>query len=294
MTTPTTNQRDWAEAPAFTPLPHTLLDVSPPVPFTGHQKLGVMYQVDSCATPLEYNVACVTGTGAAKSPTADVLWRAADPFVVYSWLPCTFAGGEPPEKLKADTLAAHRDNVARTVGSIFWTGGNTPTSQKLASNTSTIITSGGSDVVLQTAATVVTGTGNALDLSIGLLEQSMADCYGGTPFLHIPRKLIAILASMHQLQDRDGALYTKGGSRIVAYSGPNTGPDGTAAPAGFAWVYATSPVKVWAGPVQWTADDAAEILRRDINGTVLIAEQRFAAGWGCCHFASLVSLDSTP
>lgn len=293
MVQPTTNQRDWAEAPAFTPLPHTLLDVSPPVAFQGHQRLGVIYQVNSCATPLEYNVACVTGTGAAKSPTADVLYRAADPFVVYSWLPCTFVG-EAPDKLKADTLAAHQDNVQRVVGSIFWTGGSTPTSQKLASNTTSTIVSGGSEIVLQTAATIVSGGSLDVVTGLGQLEANMAGCYGGVPWIHVPRQVIALMASLHLLSERDGALYTVGGSRIVAYSGPNTGPDGTEAPAGFAWLYATSPVKVWAGPVRWTADTPAEILRRDINGTVLIAEQRFAAGWGCCHFATLVTLDPTP
>jgi len=289
----TSNQRDWAVAPAFTPLPYNLLDVAERADFTGHQKLGVMYQVNSCAVPLEYDADCVTGTGAAKTPTADVLWRGADPFVVYSWLPCTFVG-EAPDKLKADTLAAHQDNVARRVDDIFWTGGDFNTYQHLSSDTQVVVTSGGNDLLLQTAATIVTGTGNVLDLSIGLLEQAMADCYGGVPFLHIPRKLIALLANLHLLEERNGRLYTIGGSLVVAYSGPNTGPDGTEAPAGFAWVYATSPVKVWSGEIRWTASDPAEILDRDTNGTVLVAEQRFVIGWGCCHFASLVSLDTTP
>lgn len=289
----TNNQRDWAAAPAFAPLPYNLVDSAEKATFTGHQKLGVMYKAPSCAAPLEYSAACVTGTGAAKVPNADVLWRAADPFIVTTWLPCTFVG-EEPETLRSDTRAAHENNVARTVEQIFWTGGSFGVSQHLASNTQTVITSGGNDIVLQTAATVVTGTGNVLDLSIGLLEQAMADCYGGVPFLHIPRKLIALLANLHLVEERDGGLYTVGGSRVVAYSGPNTGPDGTAAPAGFAWVYATSPVKLWSAPAFFTANDASEVLKRDTNATVLILEQRFAAGWGCCHYASLVSLDTTP
>lgn len=289
----TSNMRDWAEAPAFTPLPYNLLDSAQVSSFTGHQKLGLMYQSRSCSVPLEYNAACVSGTGAAKSPTADVLWRGTDPFVVYSWLPCTLAGSTP-EQLYADTLAAHQDNAARVVDSVFWTGGATGLPQHLASNTERTVVSGGSSVLLQTAATVVTGTGNALDLSVGLLEQAMADCYGGQAWIHIPRKLIALLANLHLLETRDGGLYTVGGSRVVAYSGSNTGPDGTAAPAGFAWVYATSPVKVWRSPVKTFAGDPAQYLDRDDNSTVLVLEQWFAAGWGCCHFASLVSLDTTP
>jgi hypothetical protein len=297
MTYPTSNQRDFATGPEFEPMPYGLLDSASVVSFTGHQKLGVMYQVDSCTTPLEYSTVCTTGLGPEKDPTTSVLWRASDPFLVYSWLPCTYAGGEPPEKLRADTLAAHQNNAARQVEEIFWTGGDFATSQRLSADTEVVITADasglGTEVVLQTAATDVTptpGTKVGVTEALALLEQNMADCYGGTPWIHVPRGLVAIMAAAHLLDDdldSRGRLRTKAGSIVVAYAGDNTGPDGTEAAAGEAWMYATGAVKVWRGALRWTARDAAEALYRPTNSTVLIVEERFIVGWDCCHFAVL-------
>lgn len=296
MASPTSNQRDFATGPAFTPLPYCLLETFPPVPFTGHQKLGVMYQVPSCAAPNQYSqVDCSNSTGPSKEPSADVVWRGADPFVVYSWLPCAFVGSgdEIPEDLRNDTRAAHENNVKRVVGEIFWTGGELGDDQyqRLSSDTAVTVTSGGSDVLLQTAATVVTGSG--IVGTVGALEQNMADCYGGVPVLHVPHGFLAQLAAEHLLMDEpdaQGRLRTKAGSIVVTYAGDNTGPDGSAAPAGSVWLYATGQIKTWAGEIRWTARDAGEMLVKATNGTVLIAEQRFMVGWDCCHFAALVSL----
>lgn len=298
MATPTTNQRDFAEGPDFTPLPHTLMDSAEVVPLTGHQKLGLMYQVETCADLTEYTqVQCSDLTGPAKEPNMDVLWRGADPFVVYSWLPCTYIGGEPPEKLKADTLAAHENNVARKIGSIFWNGGEDPDTQfqHLAADAAVTEVSGGSTVVLQTAASLVSG-GALLDVvtAVGQIEQAIGECYGGVPFLHVPRSLIAEMAAEHLLDenlDSRGRLRTRSGSIVVAYENPPVGPDGTLpARPGTVWIYATSPVKVWRGALRWLARDAKEALVRSTNATVLIAEERFIVGWGCCHFAALVNI----
>lgn len=295
MTTPTTNQRDFATGPAFVPLPYTLLDAAEVVPFTGHQKLGVMYQVDSCLIPLEYSAACVTG-GAPKSPNMDVLWRAADPFVVYSWLPCTFIGGEPPEKLRADTLAAHQNNVQKRVDDVFWTGGDFGVSQHLAEDTAILLPNAGpfgSTVTLQTAATIVTG-GPVFDVVTGVaqLEQEMSECYGGTPWLHVPRELLSQMAAEHLFKDdldSKGRLRTKAGSIVVAYSAENLGPNGAPSARGTSWIYATGAVKIWRGSVDFTAGTPAEMLVRSTNDTVLIAEERLVIGWDCCHFAALVT-----
>lgn len=296
----TTNQRDFAVGPEFVPLPYCLVDSIDWANFAGHQKFGVMYQVDSCDAPLEYSTDCVTGTGIgpAKQATASVLWRASDPFLVYSWLPCTFAGGEPPEKLRQDTLAAHQNNVKRRVGEIFWSGGSFSNSQRLAANTEIVIPAAespaGTDVILQTAATIVSG-GGVLDVvtAVGQLEQNMANCYGGVPYLHVPHGFIAELAANHLIRDeRDerGRLRTPAGSVVVGYAGSNLpGPDGTSAGANQAWIYATGAPKGWRGSLNWIAKTPQEMLVKATNGTVLIVEERFIVGWDCCHFAALVS-----
>lgn len=293
----TDNQRDFATGPAFTPLPYSLLDTVPPVAFTGHQKKGVMYQVDACSVPNQYTeVGCSNDPGAPKEASTSVLWRATDPFVVYSWLPCTYVG-EPPDKLKADTLAAHENNVKRRVGEIFWTGGDDGTnSQRLAADTEETISVVplGLEVVLQTAATVVTG-GGVLDVptAIGQLEQEMAQCYGGTPYIHVPHGFIAEMSAAHLLADEpdsQGRLRTRAGSIVIGYAGTVLpGPDGTAPGVNQAWIYATGALKTWQSGVKWLARNPAEALSRSTNATVLIAEQWFMVGWDCCHFAALVS-----
>jgi hypothetical protein len=266
--------------------------------FTGHQKLGVVYKPQPCTQPLETSAFCVSGLGAPKTPTGELAWRAADPFVVYTWIPCTFVG-EAPEELEADTLAAHENNVGTRVEENFWTGGDFGTSQRLAADTEVQIISGGNTIVLQTAATVVTGATVDVVEAFGLLEGAMARCYSGTPFLHVPRKALADLSASHLIVEgtygsaRRKVLRTKNGSVVIPYALEDSqilGPDGMAAPLGTAWFYATGALKIWRGELDMTAKNAKEALIKSVNGTVLIVEERFIVGWDCCHFAVNASL----
>jgi hypothetical protein len=284
--------RDWAQPPQFTPLSYRLTDVvDGPRPFTGHQKLGVTFEPNPCTVPLETTVACVTGTGSAKAPTAELDWRGADPFVVYTWLPCGLVSlGEA--ELRRLTLAAHQNNAPTAVERVFWSGGDFATAQFLAANSADARSEvvGGNTVTLQTGATTITGTYDVVE-AIGLLEEFMAGCYGGTPLIHVPRRATPHLAAHHQLTARGGRLVTTNGSVVVPAPGyPLTGPDGTAAPAGHAWFYATGAVAMWQSEPMWTARSAREYLGRATNETTLIVEQWFMLGWDCCHYAVLVNL----
>lgn len=283
--------RDWATPPAFTPLPYRLVDaVDGPHPFTGHQKLGIMFTPDVCALPLETSTACISGIGSEKEATGSVPNRGADTFAVYTWIDCGLVGVGEAE-LRRRTEAAHTNNAQYVVERTFWTGGDFNTSQRLAEDTAITETVGGSVVNLQTAASViVTGAVDVVE-GVGRLEQAMADCYGGTPLLHMPRGVVAHLAANHLLVPKGPRLTTLNGSIVVPAPGyPGTSPAGVAPAAGTTWIYATGSVKMWQSELMWMARDARELLGRSINDTVLIAEQRFALGWDCCHFAIPVSL----
>lgn len=283
--------RDWVTPPKFEPLQYRLRDaVDGPYPYTGHQKLGVQYTPDVCAFPLETSATCVSGIGAVKTATGSIPNRGADSFAVYTWLDCPLVGIGYDE-LRARTLRAHENNAQTVVETVFWTGGNFNTVQHLAEDTPITEVVGGSTVNLQTAASViVTGAVDVVE-AIGRLEQAMAGCYGGTPLIHVPRGVAVHLASNHALEKKGNRLVTPLGSVIVAAPGyPGTSPSGATPPAGTTWLYATGSVKMLQSEPQFTAASAAEVLRRDVNDSVLIVEQRFTFMWDCCHFAIPVSL----
>ena len=283
--------RDWAKPPVFIPLQYRLVDaVDGPHPVTGHQKLGLMYAPDDCSFPLETSTDCITGVGAAKEATGGISNRATDTFAVYTWVDCGLAGVGETE-LRRRTEAAHKNNAQYVVERVFWTGGDFATSQHLAEDTPITESVGGSTVSLQTAASViVTGAVDVVE-AISRLEQAMADCYGGTPLIHVPRGVTAQLAAQHQVSAKGSRLVTANGSIVVPAPGyPGTSPAGVAPTAGTTWLYATGNVKMWQSELMWQARDTRELLGRTINDTVLIVEQRFALGWDCCHFAIPVSL----
>jgi hypothetical protein len=195
------------------------------------------------------------------------------------------------EKLRAKTLAAHNNNVQTTVENVFWSGGLYNTYPHLAYNGATVTeVSGGSTVTLQTSATVtVTGAFDIVE-AVGILEYNIGQCYGGRPTLHMSQMGLAHMAANHLLEAKNGKLYTPSGSLVVGAPGYlRTGPDGTAPAGNGFWIYATGAVKWWQSDVQFMARDIQETLLRTVNDTVLIAEQWFALGWDCCHYAIQVS-----
>lgn len=289
------SQRGFTTPPAFNPLQYRLLSaVDGPHDLTAKLKLGLMFSPDDCSVPAEYSTTCVTGTGAAKEPTGGIPWRGANPFVVYSWVDCGLVGVGYDE-LKRRTEAAHRNNVQTRIENVFWTGGDYSTYPHLAySGAEVTEESGGSTVVLQTAAsTIVTGTVDIVE-GIGLLEEAMGDCYSGTPILHMPQAAVAHLAYNHLVEVKNSQIRTTNGSIVAAAPGyPGTSPAGAAPATGTAWIYATGAVKLWQSKMDLHTRSVKEILGRDINDTTLLAEQWFALAWDCCHFAVNVSLGGT-
>lgn len=293
------SQRDWSPPPVFRPLPYRLRDaVDGPEQFTGHQKLGVQYQPDDCSFPLETSTACLTGLGAAKETTAGANWRAAEPFVVYTWVDCGLVGlgsGEDAlEELRQRTSRAHANNAQTVVENVFWTGGDFDTSQFLATETPITEVVGGSTISLQTGASTVVSGSHSITKAISLLEGAMAECYGGVPLIHVPRSVTAFLSRDHLATKANNVLKTDNGSIVVPGPGyPGTGPAGQAATDDLVWIYATGSVKMWQSAPQFIARDAAEVLLKNINSTVLILEQWFMLGWDCCHFAIQVDLSDS-
>jgi hypothetical protein len=172
----------------------------------------------------------------------------------------------------------------------FWTGiaggqGNIVLPH-LASDAQ-ILDTGVHPIILQMAATTVTGVGLSPPCALGLLESALVNCLNGAGIIHVPVSVIPVLAA-HNLIYRDGTrLKTHNGNLIAAGAGyPGTGPDGAASPINTAWVYGTGPIFGYRGDV--VINSPAQSIDTSINDVRLIAERTYVLGFDCCLFAALV------
>lgn len=290
------------QAPTLKPLQFGLLSVAQEVPTSDpHWRAGAFYQADVCDPSDIILDSCPNpALNFTKVPTTvGTPTRGSDAFSVYSYIDCAAPGGfyERNEQLVRNAL---QNGENRAIERAFWNGSadaptGVPIYPHLAANAQVIDPNQQGSIILQTAAIVISGTaasGAAVDVveGIGLLEGAMASCYGGTPIIHMPRRALAHLSSRFLLNVNGGFINTPSGSLISAGGGNQfTGPDGTKAPDGFAWFYATGQVMYRRGDIVVTSTPG-EALRRDVNSMRLIAERTYQFGWDCCHFAVLVSL----
>lgn len=94
------------------------------------------------------------------------------------------------------------------------------------------------------------GTAWSLWTALGALETGIARQYGGRGVLHTSRYLVATVAAMHLADIEGRQRVAPGGDRWVFGAGYDmNGPDGTPAPAGTAWIYATGPVQIYRSEV---------------------------------------------
>jgi hypothetical protein len=285
------------DPPTVTPLPYGLISVVNVVPDSDpHWRLGTWYRPEACDRALSTKQNCVD-SAAQDTPTKDastdgITAIGNDAFTLYSRIDCSPVGAW--DEYQARTEEALDLGAGRTLERVFESGvidtvGSDINYPHLASNaivTDSVMT----DVVIQTAATIpVTGAFSTVD-AIGLLEGAMAQCYGGTPVIHVPRVALANIDRYGLIYRRGNMLVTIGDSRVAAGAGyRGLAPDGTDPAYPFVWFYATGAINMRVSSTKFTSS-REEGLRRDINSMVLIAERTYSLGWDCCHFAVLVDL----
>lgn len=277
-------------APTRTPLSYGLLSVSQtPVDTDEHWQLGVRYEPDAC-TPDEitFEVCPVTGSPEVKVATGSWSTRAANPVTVYAHLTCNPVGNW--DDYEARLTRAFNSGEARAIEREFWTGEN-GLLPHLAEDTG-VDGSGpfDSSVVLQTAATVITGGPVDITEAVGLLEEALASCYGHEGVLHVPPVTVAHLASK-TLVEKDGPRLRSPMGHLVAAGAGYTGssPAGAAPVGGVYWLYATGAIAVRRSALNVTSSKQAA-LDRSRNSMVYVAERTYVIGWDCCHFAVPVRL----
>lgn len=130
------------------------------------------------------------------------------------------------------------------------------------------------------------GTAVPLVQGIGLLEDAIAERYGGIGVVHVPRQLGSNLVAKMVVR-RDGPrlrtplenLYAMG----AGYSG--NGPNNAAPAAGQTWLYATGPVTARRGEIQ-----TREAFDQRKNLRVAIAERAYSLTADCLRVGVLVTI----
>jgi hypothetical protein len=282
---PTALARQYVAASPFAPHRYGLfsvVDEPPSERFRG----GVDFQPDACDAAQTTSDDCPTGISPHKLPTTTGLgtW-AATPFTVFSWIDCAPVGFEDAQ---SRTVTALRRGEERAVERAIWTGSASVTGAAtiyphLAASAASGTSSG---AVLQTAAVVAVTGSPGITRALGALEGAFLACYGGEGVLHVPAEALANLARDQQLvQDGPNRLRTWNGLRIAVYASNNKeGPTGAVAPAGKAWLYATSAVSMRRTGVE-EASSVIEGLDRGNNTLRYIAERTYVLNWDCCTYA---------
>lgn len=300
--------RQIVDPPTFTPSQYGLFSVvQRPDARDTHWQNGVTWS-SYCPVGMGSTTydECIATTGApegavsepaTKSTNVDHENRGATPFTPYVRFDCSPVGNAEAQRIATDALAQTEEwQVERAL----WTGqvqGRTLVFPHLAA-TATVLDNAGT--LLQPVTTIVV-TGSPVDVAtgLGLLEQGLADCYGGTGIIHVPTRALATLDAFTLLRPvggRDTAsgqfgrqLQTLAGNLVAVGAGyPGTSPAGVAASAGATWLYATGPIFMYRSDVH--VNPFTSTLDRSSNTVQMIAERTYVLGWDCCVLAVQVEL----
>lgn len=235
-----------------------------------HIQAGVQWVADACEPPATVSDGCPCPDLKTWTPGRGV--QDATPFAVVGSWQCAKLGvtlNEAVARARTQLEGGEQQAVEREV----WEGTN------------------GAGPRFAHPDTVVIGeVGCATDLLAAI--ESYASAFMVQPVVHAPRPVLAHLAADHLIEKvASGArLETPWGTPVAGgpgYAMANTGPDGTPAPEGSWWVYATGPIKVWRGPVIALPEPPEQGFVRCSNEFVATAERVYVVGWDCFTAAVL-------
>jgi hypothetical protein len=272
----------YVPAPACQPYGFGLFSVAQfPQAADPHFECGVQYEPDSCQRAFCWTDDCDPNT----TPTDKVIPEGvplvtASAFTVYAGFNCKIVG-RTPQDIESRARTALELGEQRAVERAYWTGecGANP---HLANPDCTVLNA-------------VAGAPGALNIVSGLeaLESYLGDNSPCSGVIHAPRGVEPLMARSHLLEGSSGTQKRTGLGTRVAFGGGyvvNTGPDGTVAPAGTAWLYATGEVAIWRGSVYVNPDSVRQALNRITNRVELIAERTYVVSHACVCAAVLISV----
>lgn len=239
---------------------------------------------------------CSGAPDALVEEASDVCKATTYPFGVVASYPIEGVIGLSTEERRARVMSAADELTQKAVEHELWTGALANSADHFDASYLTMF---GSIEVSPG------GAGTAADHALSALEWAIGQCSTGTGVIHMTRDVASRL-TYYLFQDGN-KLRTILGTPVVVGSGYVSGSDG--APAGStpnatvpypaipaigaapttSWMYATGPVKVHLGPVQYIGE------RRDIstNEVMIMAGRPAAVYWdSSCHFAAEVNLST--
>lgn len=243
----------------------------------GHYRNGVIFRSPDCGNVNAFVDACPPDPVLPKLPTFPNpgSTEGVGPWTIYAYMNCKGYGDGSLAAMFDEARASLALGAPEAVERLFWI-------DKLATPASVVLNASS---LPADAFTLVGG--------VAALESYMAANYGGQATFHADRGVSAYAARDMQLVMTNGVLHTWVGSQWAFYGGsPNTGPDGTPAPDGYTWIYATSQVYLWRSEVDTLPESVDQMLRYDpmTNEPTAIAEQVWIAATFCAQAAVLVCL----
>jgi hypothetical protein len=245
----------------------------------GHYRNGVRFRAPDCGNVSTWTDLCPEdGEPDPKLPTFLNPGQVdgVGPWTIYAYINCRGYGDGGLAAMFDEARASLALGAPRAVETLFWT-------DELATPDSIVVNAS------STTADALTPVA-----AVAALESYMAANYGGQATFHADRGVSAYAARDRQaMLQRDGSLQTTLGSQWAFYGGsPNTGPDGTPAPDGYAWMYATSQVYLWHSEVDTLPESVEQMLRYGpmTNEPTAIAEQVWVAAEFCARAAVLTCL----
>lgn len=263
-------------APTPIPLPFGLASVVTLVDATDAQVLnGISYHEHCCPPPELLHVAC--GEDLTKEQTCgDGDPVEADPLVVYGLWECGALGytwAEVQERARIHFAGGEWWAVERAL--MTGEAGNAPSFA-------------GADDLTPAAGAV------SLVWGLAILQDHLAGALSGAGIIHMPPS-VATFATYHATLGivRSGdRLLTGLGHRVAVGAGyvGNIGPDGTQAPPGEAWIWATGQITARRSEIIANPDEDGSIdIRR--NDRILLLERAYLLDWACVTAAVRVRLD---
>lgn len=196
--------------------------------------------------------------------------EAAEPVTVYAGVECsTF--GLPYQEAVRHVRAALELGEQQAVESAFWR-------YHLASRAVDLTPAEGAVSVAQ---------------GVAALEGCLAESYGGVGTLHVPAGVAALLGCCNVVYRDGDSLRSLAGNCVIVgsgYSAANSGPDGTPAPPGEAWLYISGPVVVRRGPIDIIPDQSGASIDRRFNDRRVLAERTYVPATTCVVCAVRVTV----
>lgn len=223
-----------------------------------------------------------------KTPIGAPRWTFADPFVLIAGVECSPVGVTEAEFLQIATeqLEQHEESLIERVMHDGQLQGGADLEFRL--QRAAAYDAGGYRVE---ATEVLGGGATGFLAGLGLLQDALADQYGGQGVLHSPRQVEPFFPDSVRLEGAN--LVTRLGNVLSFGAGyPNESPAGVAAGAGQAWLYATGPVVVRRSTVK-PVGGYLESVDGLVNTVTRFVERTYTVGWDPAKaWAVLVDLPS--